>query len=1515
MMLSRQRKVDGRLPGVAARTLGLACACLLFAVRAFAVPAAPGNLLATPGNVKVTVTWSAVTGATGYNVYRSLAPGGPYGAPLAGGVTGTTHTDNAVANDTTYYYVATAVDGTGEGPLSAEDPATPRAGTFVSGVIGSASPMATTWRLANSPYVVVGDVEVRGTINDFNNRTSTLVIEAGVAVLFEPRTGLFVGDDTTFNGHNGRLQATGATFTSNRIAPAAGDWKGLRFGNTAVDGGTNTFLDGCTVEWAGGSAALAAVIVNQSAPELRNGTRVLRTATGGIHVSDSAAVTVIGGEVEGGLAPAVRVLGFSTLRLTGVTFRGGTYPVQIQPNVVLAALTGNTLESYAPERAGLAVEGGIMGSTPIQNRTWPGGDLPYIVLGDLTVRGNINDFNNRTSTLVIGTGAQVRFEPGTGLFIGDDTTFDGHNGRVQATGATFTSNRTTPAAGDWKGLRFGNTAVNGGTNTFLHGCTVEWAGGSGVLAAVIVNQSAPELRNGTRVLRTTTGGIHVSDGAAVTVIGGEVEGGSAPAVQVLGFSSLFLTGVTFRGGTYPVQIQPNVVLAALTGNTLESYAPERAGLAVEGGIMGSTPIQNRTWPGGDLPYILLGDLTVRGNINDFNNRTSTLVIGAGAQVRFEPGTGLFIGDDTTFNGHNGRLQATGATFTSNRTAPAAGDWKGLRFGNTALDGGANNFLHGCTVEWAGGSGALAAVIVNQSAPELRNGTLVLRTATGGIHVSDGAAVTVIGGEVEGGSAPAVRVLGFSSLSLTGVTFRGGTYPVQIQPNVVLAALTGNTLESYAPGRAGLAVEGGIMGSTPIQSRTWPGGDLPYLVLGDLTVRGNIDDFNNRTSTLVIGTGAQVRFEPGTGLFIGDDTGFDGHRGRLQATGATFTSNRPTRAAGDWKGLRFGNTAVDGGANTFLDGCTVEWAGGFGALAAVVVSQCDPELRNGTRVRRTATGGIYVSDSSVMTVTGGEVEGESAPAVRVLGFSTLRLKGVTFRGGTYPVQIQPNVVLAALTGNTSESYAPERAGLAVEGGVMGSTPIQSRTWPGGDLPYIVLGDLTIRGNINDFNNRTSTLVIGTGAQVRFEPGTGLFIGDDTGFNGHNGRLQATGATFTSNRTAPAAGDWKGLRFGNTAVDGTTNTFLEGCTVEWAGGSAVLAAVVVNQSALELRNSRVLSTATGGVHVSDAAAVTILDAEIEGGTEPAVRILGFSQLSLKGTTLRGDAYPVQIQPNVVLAALIGNQADGYPHEQAGIAVEGGTMGSASVQSRTWPGGNLPYIVLADLTVRGTINDFNDRTSTLVIGAGAEILFKSGAGLFVGDDTAFDGHRGKLQATGATFSSVRSTPAPGDWKGIRFGNTTIDDGLNTFLDDCTVEWAGGSGSAAAIEVNQASVELRKTVVRQTASAGSSCRGWLCDHDHGIGDRRRHRAGREGSGLCEPEPDRDPVAQGNLSCADPTERGARGAAGQRGRGISTRAVGDRRRGGSDGLDVPEPDLARRGPAVRCARRSLRARERQRLQ
>ncbi len=72
---------------------------------------APYGLIATAGNASVTLSWNASIGATNYLVSRAPKSGGPY--TLIGGGPGTTYTDSAVVNGTTYYYVVQAVSPPG----------------------------------------------------------------------------------------------------------------------------------------------------------------------------------------------------------------------------------------------------------------------------------------------------------------------------------------------------------------------------------------------------------------------------------------------------------------------------------------------------------------------------------------------------------------------------------------------------------------------------------------------------------------------------------------------------------------------------------------------------------------------------------------------------------------------------------------------------------------------------------------------------------------------------------------------------------------------------------------------------------------------------------------------------------------------------------------------------------------------------------------------------------------------------------------------------------------------------------------------------------------------------------------------------------------------------------------------------------------------------------------------------------------------------------------------------------
>ncbi len=87
------------------------------------VPVSSPMVTALAGNAKVTLSWEAVPGAPGYNVYRSTT--GVFRGPAIGSTTETTFTSTGLVNDTTYFYTVAARNIGGEGPRAVAVPAVP----------------------------------------------------------------------------------------------------------------------------------------------------------------------------------------------------------------------------------------------------------------------------------------------------------------------------------------------------------------------------------------------------------------------------------------------------------------------------------------------------------------------------------------------------------------------------------------------------------------------------------------------------------------------------------------------------------------------------------------------------------------------------------------------------------------------------------------------------------------------------------------------------------------------------------------------------------------------------------------------------------------------------------------------------------------------------------------------------------------------------------------------------------------------------------------------------------------------------------------------------------------------------------------------------------------------------------------------------------------------------------------------------------------------------------------------
>jgi HEAT repeat protein len=116
-------------------------------------PGVPGGLMATRGDALVDLNWNSSFRAASYHVKRSTAPGGPY-ATIASPVT-PSYQDASVVNNTTYYYVVSAVNEFGESADSTQAGAIPGVtpltlnvnidGAARSGLAGPAGGLGKTW--------------------------------------------------------------------------------------------------------------------------------------------------------------------------------------------------------------------------------------------------------------------------------------------------------------------------------------------------------------------------------------------------------------------------------------------------------------------------------------------------------------------------------------------------------------------------------------------------------------------------------------------------------------------------------------------------------------------------------------------------------------------------------------------------------------------------------------------------------------------------------------------------------------------------------------------------------------------------------------------------------------------------------------------------------------------------------------------------------------------------------------------------------------------------------------------------------------------------------------------------------------------------------------------------------------------------------------------------------------------------------------------------------------------------
>jgi fibronectin type 3 domain-containing protein len=97
------------------------------------IPAAPTGVTAAGGANQVSISWSAVSGATSYNIYYSTTSGVTKASGTKITNAASTYVQTGLAAGTTYYYIVTAQNSAGEGIASAQASAATNTATLVCG--------------------------------------------------------------------------------------------------------------------------------------------------------------------------------------------------------------------------------------------------------------------------------------------------------------------------------------------------------------------------------------------------------------------------------------------------------------------------------------------------------------------------------------------------------------------------------------------------------------------------------------------------------------------------------------------------------------------------------------------------------------------------------------------------------------------------------------------------------------------------------------------------------------------------------------------------------------------------------------------------------------------------------------------------------------------------------------------------------------------------------------------------------------------------------------------------------------------------------------------------------------------------------------------------------------------------------------------------------------------------------------------------------------------------------------
>jgi parallel beta-helix repeat protein len=567
--------------------------------------------------------------------------------------------------------------------------------TNVSGVIA----VSTVWNLAGSPYIVTSSVTI--------NNGVTLTVQTGVTVKF---------NDAQYMLVYGTLDATGATFTSNNVAPTPGIWSYIQTGGASLTDVGNVIMNGCQVSYA------STFSVYRGKATLTN-TDLLNFNSNGVDVQANCRFKMTGGSINTSSAIAAAsgygIGGYSKSMdtISGVTIQHFQYGLYMRLNSVFdltsSIITSCTWPIYYQGSADLTLHGvnTLTGNTnSLVNLAFtnladtlvlPTITLPYYLPSSLTMQHG--------SWLILQTGNTIKVGPGQGIYA---------YGRLDATGSVFTSFNAIPAPGDWAYIQVGSGTLADSGRVTLNTCQIQYAQQLYVAngKAILTNCTLQNyLYHGTQV---DARGILSMTGGSINTTSVWASANGASVLANTGSHST-LSGVTMQNTYYGLYMGNNAAVD-ITNITITSckwpiWYSASADLTVHGTNlfagnvntavnMGFSSFSDTlTLPVLNIPYYFPSGMTV--------NSGGRMVIGSTNILKFQIGTVLDVNGTLVANANLGE----NIFFTSIRddnwggdtnndgttTAPAQSNWYGVRFLDPSND--ATCLMRRCKLRYAGTS--------------------------------------------------------------------------------------------------------------------------------------------------------------------------------------------------------------------------------------------------------------------------------------------------------------------------------------------------------------------------------------------------------------------------------------------------------------------------------------------------------------------------------------------------------------------------------------------------------------------------------------------------------------------------------------------------------------------------------------------------------------------------------------------------------------------------------------------